>query len=86
MTATSRLTRSETQPRRGLRRDEAAAYVGLSPSTFDNMVRVGKLPMPKKWGSASVWDMHRLDQRVHEERFVEGDAAGGAGQPLGERK
>ena len=26
MTATSRLTRSETQPRRGLRRDEAAAY------------------------------------------------------------
>lgn len=62
MTATSRLTRSETQPRRGLRRDEAAAYVGLSPSTFDNMVRVGKLPMPKKWGTASVWDMHRLDQ------------------------
>jgi predicted DNA-binding transcriptional regulator AlpA len=62
MTAVSRLTRSETQPRRGLRREEAAAYVGLSPSTFDNMVRAGKLPMPKKWGAASVWDMRLLDQ------------------------
>ena len=62
MTAASRLTRSETQPRRGLRRYEAAAYVGLGPSMFDKMVRDGVLPKPKKWGAASVWDMRLLDQ------------------------
>ena len=64
MTATSRLTRSETQPRRGLRRDEAAAYVGIGPSKFDEMVRAGVLPKPKKWGAASVWDMRLLDQQA----------------------
>ena len=62
MTATSRLIRSETQPRRGLRRHEAAAYVGLGPSMFDKMVKDGVLPKPKKFGSASVWDMRLLDQ------------------------
>ncbi len=62
MTATSRLIRSETQPRRGLRRDEAATYVGLGPSMFDKMVKAGKLPMPTKWGASSVWDMRQLDR------------------------
>lgn len=62
MTLKSRLTRAETQPRRGLRREEAAIYVGLSPSMFDQMVEAGVLPKPKKFGAASVWDMRLLDQ------------------------
>lgn len=48
-------------PRRGLRRVEAALYVGISPSMFDKMVATGQLPRPKKFGAASVWDMRQLD-------------------------
>jgi predicted DNA-binding transcriptional regulator AlpA len=51
----------QTQPRRGLRREEAAAYVSLSPSMFDKMIKDGRLPKPKKFGGASVWDMRQLD-------------------------
>ena len=57
----SREFRMQTQPRRGLRREEAAAYVALSPSMFDKMIKDGRLPKPKKFGDASVWDMRQLD-------------------------
>lgn len=53
--------RAQSQPRRGLRREEAAIYVGLSPSMFDHMVKEGRLPKPAHFGSAVVWDMHQLD-------------------------
>lgn len=66
MTATSRLARFQTQPRRGLRREEAATYLGLSPSMFDLMVSDGRLPKPLKFGSASVWDMRLLDRQFDE--------------------
>ena len=62
MSDSSRQQRAQTQPRRGLRRDEAATYLGLSPSMFDLMVADGRLPKPIKFGTASVWDMRRLDQ------------------------
>ncbi|MEK7994575.1 MAG: hypothetical protein AAB403_12295 [Planctomycetota bacterium] len=29
---------------------------------FDQMVKQGRLPEPKKFGVASVWDMQLLDQ------------------------
>ncbi len=62
MTRSSRAERAHSQPRRGLRREEAATYVGISPSMFDQMVKQGRLPEPKKFGVASVWDMQLLDQ------------------------
>ena len=63
---TARYIRSQTQPRRGLRRGEAATYVGLSPSMFDKMVKEGRLPKPTRFGGASVWDMRLLDQAFDE--------------------
>jgi hypothetical protein len=33
---------------------------------FDKMVSEGLLPKPKKFGSASVWDMRLLDEAFDE--------------------
>jgi predicted DNA-binding transcriptional regulator AlpA len=46
---------------RGLSRTEAAAYVGVSPSLFDAMVKDGRMPEPKRINSRVVWDRRRLD-------------------------
>lgn len=62
MSDSSRQQRAKSQPRRGLRRGEAATYIGLSPSMFDMMVADGRLPKPIKFGAASVWDMLQLDE------------------------
>lgn len=48
-------------PRRGLRRDEAALYVGVSPSKFDQMVTDGRMPKPKRIDGCVVWDVRKLD-------------------------
>ena len=48
-------------PPRGLSRLEAAAYIGVSPSTFDSMVRQREMPRPKRIGSRVVWDRIKLD-------------------------
>ncbi len=47
---------------RGLSRSEAADYVGVSPSTFDLMVKDGRMPSPKRINSRTVWDRRRLDE------------------------
>ena len=48
-------------PPRGLRREEAAAYIGVSPSTFDKMVADGRMPIPKRINARTVWDRKRID-------------------------
>jgi len=48
-------------PRRGLHREEAAIYVGVSSSKFDELVNDGRMPKPKKIDARKVWDMRALD-------------------------
>jgi predicted DNA-binding transcriptional regulator AlpA len=48
-------------PRRGLSREEAAMYVGISPSKFDELVADETMPRPVKIGGRKVWDIRRLD-------------------------
>lgn len=48
-------------PPRGLCREEAAAYVGVSPSLFDQMVKDKRMPVPKHINSRVVWDRRKLD-------------------------
>jgi predicted DNA-binding transcriptional regulator AlpA len=48
-------------PPRGLSRVESAAYVGVSPSLFDSMVKDGRMPPPKRINGRTVWDRKRLD-------------------------
>jgi hypothetical protein len=47
---------------RGMSRVQAAAYVGVSPSLFDVMVRDGRMPGPKLINSRTVWDRFALDR------------------------
>lgn len=46
---------------RGLRREEAARYVGVSPSKFDQLVKEGRMPAPKEVDGCRVWDRVGLD-------------------------
>jgi len=46
---------------RGICREAAAEYVGVSPNTFDEMVRDGRMPKPKHINARRVWDVRALD-------------------------
>jgi predicted DNA-binding transcriptional regulator AlpA len=46
---------------RGLSRCEAARYVGVSPSLFDQMVADSRMPPPKRINARTVWDIRQLD-------------------------
>jgi predicted DNA-binding transcriptional regulator AlpA len=49
------------QPIRGLRREEAARYVGVSPTKFDQLVADGRMPVPVRIDGCVVWDRHEMD-------------------------
>jgi predicted DNA-binding transcriptional regulator AlpA len=44
------------QPR-GLSRVDAAAYIGISATTFDQLVKDGRMPPPKRINSRTIWDV-----------------------------
>jgi predicted DNA-binding transcriptional regulator AlpA len=46
-------------PRRGLKHEEAALYIGISVSTFDRLRAAGRMPGPNPIG---VWDISKLDR------------------------
>lgn len=46
---------------RGLGRIEAATYIGVSPSLFDQMVKDGRMPPLKRVNSRTIWDRLTLD-------------------------
>jgi predicted DNA-binding transcriptional regulator AlpA len=48
-------------PPRGLSRTEAAAYLGVSPCLFDQLVTDGRMPKPKAINKRLVWDRLALD-------------------------
>jgi hypothetical protein len=48
-------------PRRGLSRDEAAMYIGISAGKFDEMVADGRMPAPIRIDTRKVWDIRSLD-------------------------
>lgn len=47
---------------RGLNRVQAAAYIGVSASLFDQMVRDGRMPRAKSINARTVWDRLALDR------------------------
>lgn len=46
---------------RGLSRDEAARYIGVGVTLFEEMVRDGRMPKPKRANSRNLWDRVLLD-------------------------
>ncbi|WP_299935365.1 hypothetical protein [uncultured Nitratireductor sp.] len=46
---------------RGLRRAQAAAYLGISPSHFDKQRALGVIPAPRRMFDVDLYDRHELD-------------------------
>ena len=54
-----------TLPPRLVNREAAAAYVSVSPAKFDEMVKEGVMPKPKRLGGRrKAWDVRALDAAV----------------------
>jgi predicted DNA-binding transcriptional regulator AlpA len=49
-------------PPRGLSRQQAAAYIGVGATKFDEMVSDGRMPKPKRIDGRTVWDRLQLDE------------------------
>jgi hypothetical protein len=48
--------------RLGLARDEAAEYIGVGATLFDEMVADGRMPKPKTINSRRVWARVQLEK------------------------
>jgi predicted DNA-binding transcriptional regulator AlpA len=55
------LSENRPVPRRGLSRDEAAMYVGVSAAKFDEMVADGRMPEPVQIDARKIWDIRSID-------------------------
>ena len=55
------LAQNRPVPRRGLSRDEAAMYFGISATLFDRLVTDGRMPGPRRIEGRKVWDIRELD-------------------------
>ena len=49
---------------RGLSREVAAGYVGVSPSLFMMMVEDGRMPRPRVANARRIWDRRELDEAI----------------------
>ncbi len=49
-------------PPRGLNREQAAAYIGVSASLFDEMTSDGRMPKPKRANARCIWERIALDR------------------------
>ena len=49
-------------PPRGLSRVQGAAYIGVGPTLFDEMVKDRRMPAPKRINGRTVWDRQALDE------------------------
>ena len=49
-------------PRRGLSRDEAAMYIGISPSKFDELRKTGRIGSPKILDGRKLYAIEMLDE------------------------
>lgn len=48
-------------PPRGLCREAAARYLGISTELFDDLIQRGHLPGPRLLSGMTSWDRHQLD-------------------------
>jgi excisionase family DNA binding protein len=63
-------------PPRGLSREQAAEYVGVSATKFDEMIADGRMPRAIEVDRRRVWDRRKLDRSfdaLAEETATDGD-------------
>ena len=49
-------------PPRGLSRVQAAAYVGVGATLFDEMVKDRRMPAPKRINGRTIWDRLEVEE------------------------
>jgi predicted DNA-binding transcriptional regulator AlpA len=54
------------EDRYGLSRSEAASYIGVSVSLFDQLVADGRMPPPRNANSRNIWKRAELEQAFDE--------------------
>jgi excisionase family DNA binding protein len=70
-------------PRRGLSRDEAAMYIGISTSKFDQLIADGRMPGAKRIDGRKVWDVRELD--LHFDELPQDDSGAATGNSWDDR-
>jgi hypothetical protein len=70
-------------PARGLSRERAAHYLGISPSKFDQLVQDGRVPTARLIDARKVWDIRELDLAFEE--LPREDASPSVGNSWGDR-
>ncbi|MEW4397433.1 hypothetical protein AB1J06_01970 [Agrobacterium tumefaciens] len=66
-------------PPRGMSRDEAARYIGVGTTKFDQMVKDGRMPKPKRVDGRTLWDRIKLDDaftRLPDENMIDAILSG----------
>jgi predicted DNA-binding transcriptional regulator AlpA len=76
MNARAALSEIRPIPRRGLSREEAAMYVGVGSTKFDEMVNDGRMPKPKRIDGRKLWDVRSLDLAF--DALPDDDSGGGS--------
>lgn len=59
--AASRFRDTLAYPPRGMSREEAARYIGVGTTKFDEMVADRRMPKPKRVDGRVIWDRVALD-------------------------
>jgi hypothetical protein len=59
------IPRTTSQPRFALRRNEAATAFSISPTLFDEWIRLGWMPEGRKIGGVKLWDVEELLEAWH---------------------
>lgn len=65
--------RDRSIPRFALRRDEAAASLGISESTFDKWIELRRMPPGRKIDGVVLWDTQEIREGWN--RLKDGDVA-----------
>ena len=52
---------SRAYPSRGRSREQAAAYIGVGETKFDQMVADGRMPQPRVIDGRVVWCVYEID-------------------------
>jgi hypothetical protein len=71
---------------RGLCREEAAYYIGVGPTKFDELVETRRMPPPKRIDGRVVWDRIMLDMAFSELGEVRENAIDRALREAGQRR
>ena len=52
-------------PPEGISREQAAEFIGVSPNYFDQLVKDGRMPQPRRAGSRRIWSVAELRYYFH---------------------